>query len=533
MRSLVRIGVLVSCAAALPAAAQVREQRVVTGSAAEAAAWASRLQAMADAGEARLTRSREDALLPDRRHQRFAQLHRGVPVWGGELVVQTGSQGVVSVFGTLYEGIELDVTPALSPEAAVAVVRAQGGEPFGRHGRPELLVLPTEGGRYVLAYRIRARRANFDIRMYFVDARNGEIALEYRDLQTQAAVGTGTGVLGDRKKVSTQPSGGDFVAEDRLRPPRIATFDFHGDLEYLFATFPNFGARDLASDDDNAWTDGANVDAHVYAGYTYDYLFKRFGRRGLDNANIPIRSITHTVNREDLFSYPDEIIFTFFLNAFYAGDGIMVYGEGLPEGFTFGGQTWNYLAGSLDIVTHELTHGVTDYSSGLIYQNESGALNEAFSDIMATGAEFFFQAAGDGPLRADYLLGEDVIVPGGIRSMQNPRAFGDPDHYAIRFQGSADNGGVHTNSGIANHAFFLAIEGGTNRHSGIAVTGVGPGNREQIERVFYRAFTEMLPASANFKAARGATIQAARDLFGAGSAAESAVTQAWNAVGVN
>jgi thermolysin len=169
----------------------------------------------------------------------------------------------------------------------------------------------------------------------------------------------------------------------------------------------------------------------------------------------------------------------------------------------------------------------------LIYLNESGALNEAFSDIMGTSVEFFFQPAGNGVMRADYLAGEDVFRPGGIRSMSDPQAFGDPDHYSRRFTGTADNGGVHINSGIANQAFYLAIEGGTNRTSGLAVQGVGGSNREQIERVFYRAFTQMLPANATFSIARAATIQSARDIFGANSNAERAITQAWTAVGVN
>jgi bacillolysin len=117
--------------------------------------------------------------------------------------------------------------------------------------------------------------------------------------------------------------------------------------------------------------------------------------------------------------------------------------------------------------------------------------------------------------------------------MSNPSVFGDPDHYSKRFIGSDDNGGVHTNSAIPSQAFYLAIEGGTNRTSGLSVQGVGGGNREQIERVFYRAFTQLLPANATFAVARAATIQASRDLFGSNSNAERAVTQAWTAVGVN
>jgi thermolysin len=116
--------------------------------------------------------------------------------------------------------------------------------------------------------------------------------------------------------------------------------------------------------------------------------------------------------------------------------------------------------------------------------------------------------------------------------MSNPLVYGYPDHYSRRRLDPGDFGGVHTNSSIANHAFYLAVEGGRNATSGLAVTGVGFANREQIEKVFYRAFTAMLPAQARFSTARAATIQAARDLYGIGSAAERAVTEAWTAVGV-
>ena len=223
----------------------------------------------------------------------------------------------------------------------------------------------------------------------------------------------------------------------------------------------------------------------------------------------------------------------FFLNAFYAGEGVMVYGEGLPVGLTVSGQRVNYFSGALDIVGHELTHGVTDFTSQLIYENEPGALNESFSDMMGTAIEFFFEPAGSGSQHADYLIGEDVITPGGVRSLADPAAYGQPDHYSKRITTTDDNGGVHTNSGIGNQAYYLAIEGGTNRTSGLSVQGVGAANREQIEKVMYRAFTQLMPANATYSVARSATIQAARDLYGAGSAAERAITQAWTAVGVN
>jgi hypothetical protein len=124
------------------------------------------------------------------------------------------------------------------------------------------------------------------------------------------------------------------------------------------------------------------------------------------------------------------------------------------------------------------------------------------------------------------------------RSMGVPTDHGQPDHFFNRTYIGAtsadfDSGGVHVNSGIANNAFYLAVEGGTHRTSRRVVTGVGATNREQIEKVFYRAFTAMLPSSATFYLARTATIQSARDLYGVNSAAERAVTQAWDAVGVS
>jgi len=158
--------------------------------------------------------------------------------------------------------------------------------------------------------------------------------------------------------------------------------------------------------------------------------------------------------------------------------------------------------------------------------------------MMGVSTDFYFTALGAKPTPANYVLGQEVFTPflpgsvSGIRSMENPGAFGDPDHYAKRFTGTDDNGGVHINSGIPNQAFYLAIEGGTNRTSGLSVQGVGGANREQIEKVFYRAFTQFLPASATFSIARQATLRAATDLYGGSSPAFRAVSQAWDAVGV-
>ena len=277
---------------------------------------------------------------------------------------------------------------------------------------------------------------------------------------------------------------------------------------------------DLAKDGDNAWQDGASVDGHTGSGWTLDFLYHRFGREGLDGNSGPIVAMVHPVDRADFFTVPSSVASLFHLNAFYCGScgasGIVVFGEGLPPAQTLGstGQALDFFAAGIDIIAHELGHAVTESTSRLIYQGESGALNEAFSDLIDVGTEFFMAETGrHPPEEADYVVGENVIKPGGVRSLANPRSHGDPDHYSLRFLGQLDNGGVHTNSTIATHAYYLAVEGGTNVTSGVKVSGLGPKNRALVDQIFYRAFAFLLTENATFSMARAATLQSARDLM--------------------
>ena len=501
-------------------------------------------------GELRVTRVDEDPLVAGLTHERLAQYHRGVRVFGADVTRQIRGGITTSIFGVLAPEITIDTTPAISGDEALALFDAVVDRRVVATIEPELVIVrhPNTGG-FHLAHQARAW-SSAGLMVGFVDAHSGDVLFEYDNLKrqehdagcTNCSVGQGLGVNGDRKKISVSVVGGAFRAEDQLRPPTIITYDMEGDWErtydFILGLVPIFPS-DIATDGDNNWLDGANVDAHVGAGWTYDYLFERFGRRGLNGNDSAIASIVHPVRRADLFNVPPLIQNLFHLNAFYCGEcvpgGIMVYGEGLPPGFVLGAsrQSVDFFAGALDVVAHELAHGVTDFSSALIYQDESGALNEAFSDFIGVGVEFFMADTERHPAeQPDYLIAEDIIKPGGIRDLANPLAKGDPDHYTLRFIGEADNGGVHTNSLIPGHVFYLAIEGGTNRTSGQHVTGVGATNRAQIEQVFYRAFTLMLPADATFSMARAATLQAARDQFDVGSAVEQSVAAAWGAAGV-
>jgi bacillolysin len=527
---------------------QVRALTVAPATLAAVRDWDATVNRMVRAHDLEVRRTRSDTLLPGRTIEQLDQYYQGVRVWGGSVSRQLIGSQAVSVFGQLYADINVDVVPSLTQDEAKAEVERIGGAELGPDRLPELVILPTENTfRLVWVGEVVTVAASLRI---FLDAKSGAVVQTYSTREHQGRtvnVGHGVGVLQDTKKVSSSPFAGTFVASDPLRPPTLNTYNMQSNLGRVLQFLNGIVQlipSDLGSDSDNNWTDGAVVDAHVYAGFTYDYYFKRFGRRGLDNNNIRILSLVHPVSRDAFFTASIDVIGTFYINAFYAGSGVMVYGEGLPPGvFLSTGQRVNYLSGALDVVGHELTHGVTQYSSNLEPINEPGALNESFSDMMGTSIEFFYQPPGSGLRQADYLIGEDVFTPvfpgapAGIRSMENPGLFGQPDHYSKRVilppTPENDDGGVHINSGIPNQAFYLAIEGGTNRTSGIRVQGVGGANREQIEKVYYRAFAQLMPSNATFSLARAVTLQAAQDLYGVNSPPYNAVRDGWTAVGVN
>jgi thermolysin len=513
-----------------------------------ASEWSRRIEQMQRAGSLRLRSSREDTMIEGRVHDRYDQYAGEARIYGAQLVRQRSAAGVESVFGELHpDDLGIDTTPRLTADDAAGRIEAAFGRaPMGPQ-RAELVVLPLTDGGYRLAWLSHVWSGR-DVLAVFLDARSGEEVKRLSALRRQAAVGSGTGVLGDRKKLASRQISSGFLADDTLRPPSLVTYDMRGNHLRAIAILEGDiapGQADVASDTDNVWTDGGVVDAHVYIGYTYDYFFQRFNRRGLDGNNRQIRALVNPARVSDIFTLYDDLD-VFYTNAGWCGpcgngQGYMYFGVGITTGLVdFFGQRIVNLAASFDIVAHELAHAVTSYSSDLDYENESGALNESFSDVMAVGAEYYASASGRSARPPDYLLGEDAFMatsrPGslsGIRSLSNPAQFDQPDHNSRRFHGPEDNGGVHINSGIPNHAFYLAIEGGTNRTSGLAVQGVGAANREQIERIFYRGFTTYLTPTSNFAQARQATLRAAGDLYGDSSAAFRAVSQAWTAVGVN
>jgi len=222
--------------------------------------------------------------------------------------------------------------------------------------------------------------------------------------------------------------------------------------------------------------------AHDFAGATYDYYWTTHQRDSFDGEGQTIVSTVHYGRN--------------YLNAFWNGEQ-MVYGDGFPV---------------KDVVAHELTHAVIEYTAGLVYNWQSGALNESFADI--------FGAMVD---RDDWLMGEDLPpqVLGGlpaIRSLSNPNSLDQPDHVSEWYATCSDNEGVHTNSGITNKAFY-------NIASAIS--------KEKAEKIFFRALTTYLTPRASLEDARAAALRAAADLFGNPSAEYTGVQNGFNAVGLD
>jgi thermolysin len=520
-------------AAALPQAQQLvaPSRWSVSGSGAALVDALPRIEAMLQDGRLDIGSIEADTIIPGRTHERLVQRYQGLPVFGAQLVRQMDGRRVVSVFGALFESISLaTVRPALEPSDAARIAEDSVGAGAVAQTAPELGIL-VGNDRATLVYRARVR-APADRRRVDVNAVTGAVEQSISELRRQLTIGRGTGVFGDTKKMSVRQSAAGYQAVDDQRPARAFTLDFRGDFGRFSAFFNSglFLQSDYGFSTSNVWSDGALVDIHAYVGWTYDYYFKVFGRRGLDDRNSDVIAVVHPLARDRFFTSSPPTSNLFINNAFYAHPDLVTFGDG--DGFRF-----DYFGAALDIVAHELTHGVTAYTSNLEYRDEPGALNEAISDILATGAEFYFFRTGRQPQEGpNFLLGEDItkIPPGFIRSMQNPVSVGDPDHYSLRqFIGTPiDDGGVHVNSTIVSHAFYLAVAGGTNRVSGISVQGIGTANIDRMTRVFYRAFSFMLGPFSQFQDARAATLQAASELYGSGSGERAQLQQAWNAVGV-
>ncbi|MBH0172405.1 peptidase M4 family protein [Fictibacillus sp. 23RED33] len=444
---------------------------------------------------------------------RLQQEYNGVPIWGYTQVAHINKNGELTVISgevapEMDKQSKLNNAKQISGKKAVRIATAALGlkPEYEKKPKADKIVLIKDGKAH-FAYLVNLNYltpepGNWN---YFIDAQSGEILNRYNDMHEVTGTnttGTGKGVLGDSKTLKLTLSSGKYYMQDNTRGNGIFTYDMKNRtfLPEFFLPGTLYSGTDNVFDSSY---DQAVVDAHYFAGLTYDYYKNTHGRNSYDNRGAQIKSSVH-FNKN-------------YNNAFWNGSQ-MVYGDG-------DGTNFIAFSGGIDVVAHELTHAVTDTSSDLVYQNESGALNEAMSDIFGTLVEYY---NGKNP---DFEIGEDVYTPAvagdALRSMSDPAKYQDPDHYSVRYTGTGDNGGVHINSGIINKAAYLLSEGGS--HYGVSVTGIG---RDKLGAIFYRMNTVYLTSSSNFSQARAAAVQSATDLYGASSQAVTSVNQAFNAVGI-
>lgn len=470
-------------------------------------------------------------------YKRYQQYSGSVPILGGEItIVRDRSGTILTVIGTRYPNLRPINAVRRSARVAELTVASELGATAARSTR---LVLDPQTGRYL--YQIESR--GFSSRWFhFVDAQTGAVVRSFNAIDS----GEGTGVKGDTKdltNLTTFHAGGhgfggphyDLISSD----VRQVTYDAENGDSVLFPAADADDSWDLETTGGESPGQLALGDAQYYANVTDDYFQSVFGLDWIDDCGyLAMLSAAH--------------FDTALNNAFWNGT-FTVYGDG-------DGLFRREYSGGLDIVAHENAHGVTECTSGLIYADESGALNEAFSDIIGSSAEFFAAEPDTSNCRkatgqtscADWWIGEDIdltsdAVP-GFRNMADPEEDGLPDHYAEYIVTAEDSGGVHANSSIPNHAYYLLASGGLNAscaqpatHSSghcsdildtqdndLSVTGIGVTDAEQIA---FLAFTS-LQSDATFCDARLSTEAVAKALFGIGSVQAISAKDSWVAVGV-
>ncbi|GAA2323932.1 M4 family metallopeptidase [Streptomyces kunmingensis] len=430
-------------------------------------------------------------------HTRYERTYDGLPVLGGDMVVhetKSGSREGV----TRATSKSIDVTTAgaslkAAPSGARKVVWAATGTPRLAY---EKVVTGTQ-------------KDGTPSKLHVItDAATGKKIFEYDEIHT----GTGESAYSGSVEIGTTKSGSSYSLTDATRGGH-STYDLKNGSS---------GKGTLFTDADDKWGDGttndaatAGVDAAYGAQETWDYYKNVQGRSGINGDGKGAYSRVHYGNA--------------YVNAFWDDSCFcMTYGDG--EG------NKNPLT-SLDVAAHEMSHGVTSATAGLVYSGESGGLNEATSDVFGASVEFYADNSED---VGDYLIGEKIDINGDgspLRYMDKPSKDGAS---LDAWKTGAGNVDVHYSSGIANHFFYLLSEGsGKKTINGVAydsptsdgstVTGIG---RDKAEKIWFKALTTYFTSNTNYAAARTGTLSAAKDLYGADSAEYKGVDAAWAGVNV-
>ncbi|HEY90566.1 MAG TPA: M4 family metallopeptidase, partial [Dehalococcoidia bacterium] len=435
------------------------------------------------------------------RHLRFQQMHHGIPVFGNELIVHLKSDNVIQgTNGAIMPGIDVSTTAKLS--AGDARKNALADVPDNREipGKEPILLVLVHEEKPSLCWHLTVEGTDRALDgsevpaewAYFVDALTGNITWRYNNLPTHnRTTGTGVGNYAGSITLNTvhDHTANKYELEDQWVPTgaRIRTHDCNN-------TFP---PADLSADNNNNWSltgQGSEVDCHYYSRIVFDYYLMVHGRNSFDDAGADMEINAHVGSNWNNASWsPSQ-------QQVKIGDG--------------DGTTYDAFC-TIDIIAHEWTHAVTEHTAGLIYYGESGALNESMSDVLAALIDGDWLQGEDNWLGATAPAGRNLADPtnGGQYDPADPitsvMAGHQPDHMDDKYTGTADNAGVHINSGIMNKAAHLIATGGA--HRGIAMCEA-LGN-DVLGRLYYQALTSHLTSGSDFADMRDAVLDSLDDLY--------------------
>jgi zinc metalloprotease ZmpA len=460
-------------------------------------------------------------------HVRMQRSYQGLPVLGGDLVVHTGVGGAwEGVSQTLRKKVKVTTKAKLTKAQAKKRALRRSAETadiqrFRTQGAPELVV-DALGATPRLAWAVDTAGKRTDgtpSRLTtYVDARSGAVLRRVESIHT--VEGEGESLYSGTVPLELTQSGSSYELRDATRGGTYTT-DMGNAEDSLLCTLLSVGCQSgtvftgaASSFGDGTTGDRASaaVDAQYGTNETWDYYNEVHGRAGIFGDGRGSYNRVHYGND--------------YVNAFWDGEK-MTYGDG--DGVNYGPLV------SLDVAGHEMSHGVTENTANLTYSGESGGLNEATSDIFGTMVEFFANNPAD---PGDYLIGEQFDASGeGLRRMDDPASDGSSQNCWTTGTKDLD---VHYSSGVGNHFFYLLAEGsgaktiGGVAHSsttcdGSTVSGIG---RDKADQIWFRALTVYMTSGTNYAGARTATLEAAGDLYGDGSAEQGAVAAAWSAVSV-
>jgi Zn-dependent metalloprotease len=476
-------------------------------------------------------------------HRKYQQYYKNYPVIGAIYIVHEKDNHIHSLNGLIEDKLSVDTKVSLSEGQALnkalgymkgekyiwedqneeAHLKSISQDPSASYYPKGELVIVTDRlgkGAYRLAYKFDVYSVRPLRRAYvYVDANDGSV-ININDrihhhtnsdpchtdgLNESAnanAIGTAATKYSGSQNITTELFGGSYRLRDQTRGSGIQTWNMQRGVSY--------GSAVDFTDLDNLWNtttnyDNAAYDAHWGAAKTYDYYLTVHSRNSYNGSGAIMYNYVHYDVGYD--------------NAYWDGNR-MTYGDGSN---TFGGFT---ALTAVDVVGHELTHGVTQYTADLTYSGESGALNESFSDIMGTTIEYYAK-----PASANFLIGDQISYGGGaLRNMANPNQYYQPDTYLGDDWDFGQE--VHTNSGVGNFWYYLVCMGGSGTNdvgSTYSVTGIG---MTKAAKIAYRTLSTYLTPDATYADARFYSIQAAMDLYLPCSPEVQAVTNAWYAVGV-